>query len=301
MSILAVVQDVCAVVGVERPTAIFPNIAGNRTMTEMLALANETAQRIAYDTRDWTILFKQAMLTGDGVAEAFNLPADFKRMLLTTNVWRSTSTMAPMRFVPDMEQWFQHRAWGYADPRGEWTMYGGKIHIVPIMQKHTSQSWKNARPYQTPGELAVDAADQTVWQVAVAHVSAAVGTTFAADRTNNPSYWTFPVQTIDAVTARFPYLEKNCIALASGGVGDAFLQDGDSFRLDERMFKLGMIWAWKQLKGSPYAEDMANYQDSLTRVAGADQPAPIIIGRMPISSAVNASYPFPINPGMVPL
>jgi hypothetical protein len=244
VSLLTVVQDVCATVGVERPAAVFAGINANRTLQEMLALANEVVQRIAWDTREWTTLSKQAMLTGDGVSEAFNLPADFKRMLLTTNVWRSTSTMAPMRFVPDTDQWFQHRAWGYADPRGEWTMYGGQIHIQPVM----------AGPIPGP-----------------------------------------------AVTARFPYLEKNCIALASGGVGDAFLQDGDIFRIDERTFKLGMIWAWKQLKGSPYAEDMANYQDALNRVSGADKPAPIILGRLPISASVGASYPFPIDPNMVPL
>jgi hypothetical protein len=36
------------------PTVVFSNITANRTMQEMLALANEMAQRIAYDTRDWT-------------------------------------------------------------------------------------------------------------------------------------------------------------------------------------------------------------------------------------------------------
>ena len=40
------------------PTSVFTNIAANRTMTEMLALANEMAQRIAYDTREWTMLKK---------------------------------------------------------------------------------------------------------------------------------------------------------------------------------------------------------------------------------------------------
>ena len=34
--------------------SVFSNITANRTMQEMLALANEMAQRIAYDTRDWT-------------------------------------------------------------------------------------------------------------------------------------------------------------------------------------------------------------------------------------------------------
>ena len=56
MTILSIIKDVCAMVGVQQPTSVFAGIAGNRTMMEMLSLANEMAQRIAYDYRDWTCL-----------------------------------------------------------------------------------------------------------------------------------------------------------------------------------------------------------------------------------------------------
>ena len=36
------------------PSAVVPAIDADRTMQEMLACANEMAQRIAYDTREWT-------------------------------------------------------------------------------------------------------------------------------------------------------------------------------------------------------------------------------------------------------
>ena len=100
------------------------------------------------------------------------------------------------------------------------------------------------------------------------------------------------------VTARFPYLDKNCIALTSGGYGDRFLADTDTFVLNERLLKLGMIWQWKANKGSPYAEDMANFETALAIVAGADSPAPIIAGSRPLSMAVRTAYPFPLpTPG----
>ena len=54
MTLLTVVKDVCAAVGVTMPSSVFTNITGNRTMQEMVSLANEMAQRIAYDNRDWT-------------------------------------------------------------------------------------------------------------------------------------------------------------------------------------------------------------------------------------------------------
>jgi hypothetical protein len=231
VTILSVVKDVCATVGVTMPQSVFSGITGNRTMQEMLSLANEMAQRIAYDTRDWTKLRKTQTLVGNGVATGFDLPVDYKRMLLTANVWRSTSAQCPMTFIPDTDQWLNRRALAWVDqPWGEWTMLGGQMLIAPTMSAGT--------------------------------------------------------------TAYFAYLHKNCVTLASGGIGDSFQADGDSFALDERLLKLGMIWQWKANKGAAYAEDMGTYGDALNSIAGRDQPAPIIIGRRPMAAVVQASYPF---------
>jgi hypothetical protein len=232
VTLLSVIKDVCATVGVLVPTSVFTNITGNRTMQEMLATANETAQAIAYDTREWTRLKQTVTFTGDGVTTAFNLPANYKRMLLTSNVWRSTNTLTPMRFVPNIDEWLNRRARNIYDAWGEWTIIGGQILIVPVMGA--------------------------------------------------------------GITAYFAYLDKNCIALASGGTGDSFLGDGDSFLIDERVFKLGMIWKWKSQKGSPYNEDLGTYSDALGFVAAHDGPAPIIVGRQPLSVAARTAYPFPV-------
>ncbi len=239
MTLLSVVKDVCATVGVALPQSVFSNLTGNRTMQEMLSLANEMAQRIAYDYRDWTKLRAMAELPGaeyvdpvDGLTKlqtAFSLPANYKRMLLTANVWSSTSAQTPLRFIPDTDNWMQRRAAEYSDSTGEWTMLGGRMHIWP----------------GTPlGE-----------------------------------------------TITFGYLDRNCIDLASGGRGDVFMADNDSFTLDERVLKLGMIVQWKAQKGSPYAEDMGTYGDALSNVMGRDSPAPIIIGRTPISANAKVAIP----------
>jgi hypothetical protein len=219
------------------------------------------AQRIAYDTRDWTRLRTTATMTGDAVwtgvplssaandqvwvggTTAFNLPANYQRMLLTTNVWRSSSTMTPMTFMPNTDEWTWTRARNWtANPHGEWTIMGGKIHLSPALYGI------------------------------------------------KPAYG--GVAAIPAETASFTYLDKNCVALSSGGYGDSFLNDLDTFVLDERILKLGMIWQWKANKGSSYAEDMGSYQDALAVAAGHDSPAPIIIGRMPISSSSRVAYPY---------
>jgi hypothetical protein len=233
MTLLSVVKEVARAVGVPDVISVFSNISGNRTMQEMLALANEMAQRIAYDEREWTELKLSAVLAGDGATTAFDLPQNYKRMLLTANVWRSTTTNVPMLFIPDTDEWMNRRAAGIHTGHGEWTLMAGQIHIFPAM--------------------------------------------------------------ILGETASFVYLDKNCITLASGGVNDTFVTDGDTFRLDERLLKLGMIWQWKAQKGSPYAEDMGTYGDAITHAMGADKPGPIIVGRKPLSSASTGVAPSSFN------
>ena len=138
-------------------------------MFEMLANANEMAERIAADTREWTMLRKTVTMTGDGIAEAFDLPADYRRMLMTSSVWRSTNTLVPLRFVPDTDEWLQRRAVNYSSPWGEWTIYGGHFDIFPIM----------AGPVTGP-----------------------------------------PAR--PAATARFSYLDRNCVIPAGGGLAERF-------------------------------------------------------------------------------
>jgi hypothetical protein len=215
MSILSVVKDVCMANGVNPPTTMFGTSIQPRTQAELLSLANETAQKIAYDVREWRALKSIQTFTGDGVADRFALPPDFKRMLLTSQVYPSASTNTPLKFVPDANEWLLRRINNWQDGWGEWTIIGDDMLVFPILQ-----------------------AGQSV---------------------------------------TFAYLNKNCIRLAGGGYGDQFMSDGDSFRIDERLLKLGMIWQWKANKGSPYAEDMGTYSDALVNVAGADTPAPILI------------------------
>jgi len=233
MTILSVVKQVCAVVGVTVPPAVFANIGANRTMQEMVECANECAQRIAYDTREWTKLKKSVIYVGDGVKTAWEIPFDYRRMLLTSNVWRSTSSQQPMMHIDDTDEWTQRRAAGTVDAWGEWTLLGDHMHIYPPLAA--------------------------------------------------------------AVTATYVYLDRNCVLLGGpgGGFGDQFMQDVDTFRLDERVLKLCMIADWKMKKGSPYAEDLGTYSDALANVSGADKHSPILVDRASVSQFARVSGSWP--------
>lgn len=132
MSLLTVVRDVCAAVGVALPSTVFGGLNTNRTMQEMVALANEMSQRIAYDTRDWSALKALQAYTGNGAQTEFPLPANFKRMLLTTNVWSSLNSQAPMLFIPDTDDWLRNRLANRTySGIGEWTLLGDSLVIQP--------------------------------------------------------------------------------------------------------------------------------------------------------------------------
>jgi hypothetical protein len=133
MSLLSVAQDVCQVVGVERVTTVFGNINNQRTQQELLTHANECAQRLARDTRDWSALVKTATVTGDGVTESFALPSDFLRLLLDSNVWTSRSTFIPLVYVNSYDEWLRRKASGFWDSRGAYILIGGRIYINPIL------------------------------------------------------------------------------------------------------------------------------------------------------------------------
>jgi hypothetical protein len=54
-----------------------------------------------------------------------------------------------------------------------------------------------------------------------------------------------------------------------------------------------MVWQWKANKGTSYAEDMGTYADALAVAMGHDSPAPIIVGRRPMSQG-QVAYPWPV-------
>jgi len=141
MSLLTVVREVCANVGVLAPSSVFANLNGNRTMQEMLTLANEMAQRITADTRNWTKLKTLATFTGDGVTTAFPMPENYLRMPFSSNVWSSSSTQSPLRFVPNEDDWLRRRANNDTSSYGEWTMWGGQMHIFPALAAGATASF----------------------------------------------------------------------------------------------------------------------------------------------------------------
>lgn len=228
MTILSVIQDVCPVIGLNVPTAVFSST--DREHVELQALANEMAQRIAFDGHEWTLLKTLASLAGDGARTSFDLPSGYKRMLKKAKLWPSATPYVPLTHYPDTDQWLGLQVQNFAVLVGAWTMIGDQILIKPAVP--------------------------------------------------------------NASTVEFYYLTDQIVKDKDGNKKSAFSDDGDIFRLDERILKLGMIWQWKANKGLAYAEDMANYEDALAVASGSDKGSNIIaIGRNRVPYDTTFAYP----------
>lgn len=94
------------------------------------------------------------------------------------------------------------------------------------------------------------------------------------------------------VTAKYYYQSNLIVAPASGSNKVAFTADDDSFRLDERLLKLGIIWRWKEQKGQSYAEPMADYEELKERLVARDRGSRMMrIGRVRMPGDVTTAYP----------
>lgn len=99
------------------------------------------------------------------------------------------------------------------------------------------------------------------------------------------------------VTAKHWYQSNLTIKPATGDNKTEFTADTDTFRLSERLLRLGMIWQWKANKGQQYAEDMATYEDLKGKLISDDKGSrKIIVGRQRGPRNLDYAYPMAVTP-----
>jgi len=129
MTILSVCQNVALVVALSEPDVVFSST--DREHKELARLANEMATRIAGDF-DWQKLQIIKTITGDDVTEAHPLPDDYERMLRTASLWSSRWSWA-FNHISDPDLWLEYQVVPYTFVNGNWMIYGGEMHILPVM------------------------------------------------------------------------------------------------------------------------------------------------------------------------
>lgn len=130
MTILSVCQDACKVIAIDPvPDAVVSST--DRQMVELLHVANEMANRISKG-HDWQKFATIHTLDGDGTTEDFELPSDYDRMLIKSQVW-SSSLETPLSPITDLDYWLGLDVQDFDFVVNAWTIYGGQMHIKPAL------------------------------------------------------------------------------------------------------------------------------------------------------------------------
>jgi len=72
------------------------------------------------------------------------------------------------------------------------------------------------------------------------------------------------------------YISGNWCTDASGTGQTAFAADTDLCVIPQELFKLSLIWRWKQAKGLSYAEDMATAENQIETQIGGNRGAAVL-------------------------
>lgn len=91
----------------------------------------------------------------------------------------------------------------------------------------------------------------------------------------------------------YAYISKHVVEASDASTKAEFSADDDTFRLPERLLKLGVIWRWRSKKGLPYAEDLETYTTALRKEIIKDQPddTKIVLGQPHRIHGVEIAYP----------
>jgi hypothetical protein len=95
-----------------------------------------------------------------------------------------------------------------------------------------------------------------------------------------------------AVTVKYFYQSHHWAQTSALVNVDEFSADTDTFRLNNRLLKLALVYKWREMKGLPYAENMADYQDLLAKLINRDKGSRIFrIGKAVMPRDAVFAYP----------
>lgn len=128
MTVLTALQSAALRLMGQKPSAFFG--AAGQLELELTDLANEVAADIA-KYQDWQALTKIGTVTGDGTTTSFNLPADYDRMLVNTNVADLTSWFWGYCTFADLNAFLYAEARDFNAAPGGWVIYGNQLRFAP--------------------------------------------------------------------------------------------------------------------------------------------------------------------------
>lgn len=129
MTVLSVAQAIAPRIGVEVPDLLFGST--ERTQVELAAMLNELAARLAR-IHAWSLLTRLHTITGDGVTETWDMPADYGWMPKDAQVW-SGRWQRPLTHITSVDDWLRLDVRNYELTTGSWIILGGQMQFLPVL------------------------------------------------------------------------------------------------------------------------------------------------------------------------
>jgi hypothetical protein len=129
MTVLSVAKEVSKVIGLTQPDVLTSST--DRQYVELLSIIQEMATRIARGY-EWQKLSRIHTLTGDGTTEDWDLPSDYDRMLVKSQIW-SSSLETPLSPISSLDKWLGMDVQSFDFVVNAWIIYGGQMHIKPAL------------------------------------------------------------------------------------------------------------------------------------------------------------------------
>lgn len=128
MAILSAMQSAALALVGRKPDAFFGS--SDLFETEIADLVNEVAEDVAR-YQDWQALQKVATLTGDGAVRSFDLPADYGRMMIASEVRSSNFPLWGFSRYESLDEFLLDEARNFRAAPGGWITTGGQIKFNP--------------------------------------------------------------------------------------------------------------------------------------------------------------------------
>ncbi len=146
MSLLTIIQNVCAEISIDQPAAVMSS--ADPKIIQLRALSFRAGYELAR-AHDWSFLVTPTSFTATGVIpEPAQPPADFERFEDNAKIWNN-SRLLSLNGPVDGQTWQRLLIYNSNPVPQVWRMLGGKLAIYPnnagetISYEYVSNSWVN--------------------------------------------------------------------------------------------------------------------------------------------------------------
>lgn len=149
MTILSALQSAATRLVGQRPSVFFAS--SEQTELELVDLINEVAKDIC-KYADWQALTKVYNVPTDGVTEVFDLPDDYDRQLLVTDVQDLNNWVWGYEHVSNLNDFLYRRARNFELTPGAWTIYQNQMQFFPAPNASNSATFPYISSHYAVGD-----------------------------------------------------------------------------------------------------------------------------------------------------